>query len=97
MMLIQALKYQEPSVSAWQPIETAPKDGTPLLLWDDFAQLKAHTNDPRWGSEALDYGFPPAVPFVGFWDGEHWQLAHYDAYSYGPTHWMPLPDVPGTA
>lgn len=71
----------------WQPIETAPKDGTELLLYerrerlidDDFIEV--------------DY------VFTGWWNKESyinacWECLEYDAFSHNPTHWMPLPKPP---
>ncbi len=58
----------------WQPIETAPKDATNLLLYDPQDK--------------------PNHFFVGFWNGRKWELAHYSALKYYPTHWMPLPSPP---
>lgn len=59
----------------WQTIETAPKDGTQVLLY--WANQDVKENDGfcrvcRFGS-----------PYIGEWsDGE---------YSYSdPTHWMPI-------
>lgn len=69
-------------LGAWQPIETAPRDGTWVLL--------------TGGSIA--YGWceddkPPMA--VGQRAGDCWQFAWYDSGYYGkyenPTHWMPLP------
>ena len=74
----------------WQPIETAPKDGTWVLLtggtvdgsWDgDTAPMVVVGQYlPPWGSEAI------------------WHFAWYDNGYYGeysnPTHWMPLPEPP---
>jgi hypothetical protein len=76
----------EIKASAWQPIETAPRDGTTVLLFgtqlpfDELRRLK--------------------IPFVfsGYWDemdgawcsdGTTWRGPFYT-----PTHWQPLPPPP---
>lgn len=73
----------------WQPIETAPKDGTWIFLGG------GHTDDeaePRSCAVAqwTDY-------LNGGKTKPHWQFAWYDGGYYGryenPTHWMPLPAI----
>ena len=75
-------------MNEWQPIETAPKDGTWILL----------------SGGNIDYGWdngerPPAVvgQYVLFHRKGSWQFAWYDGGYYGeyenPTHWMPLPEL----
>lgn len=66
----------------WQPIATAPKDGTAFLGWSPYGkwmQLFSWTPGYRgsyWASETC----------MGVtWDRNH-----------QPTHWMPLPDPPTT-
>jgi hypothetical protein len=75
----------------WQPIETAPKDGTAILVYGA---------DPCVYAD--DYGCR-APYFVAYWDNSDtdepiWRYASYDGGYYGacykPTHWMPLPDPP---
>lgn len=79
----------------WQPIETAPKDGTrilstggrPDLHYDDFPETA-----------------PPPEAVVIWWndngqfDPAGWRFCSYDSGYYGdwedPTHWMPLPAPP---
>lgn len=85
-------------MSEWKPIETAPKDGTPILLWggrpdssSDF--IGFDTNTSTFPSETV----------VGWWEeyrpgaGE-WRYCSYDSGIYGewedPTHWTPLPEPP---
>ncbi len=67
----------------WQPIETAPKDGTPMLLWgiDDCNQ------GPKvWlGCWSTGCWYGPA--WVGY---EHRSDTEY----LKPTHWMKLPEPP---
>jgi hypothetical protein len=67
-------------MSEWQPIKTAPKDGTPILIWHQsegthMVQWEEVTNDERQ---------------KGWCDG--W----YDigTFCYLATHWMPLPEPP---
>jgi hypothetical protein len=68
----------------WHPIETAPKDGTLVLL-----HPSGHwTADVNSDCE------------VGYWDVdcEEWIAAGSRADDYtGPTHWMPLPEPPSPA
>ena len=63
----------------WQPIETAPKDGTKILIYDVHALICVCS----W----------EAVPFYGTDDDFGWVSDESDAEIY-PTHWMPLPPFP---
>lgn len=60
--------------SEWQPIETAPEDGTRFLALIPFRKSY---------HQMVGY-FPRHGNFVS-WPGR---------WSYAPTHWMPLPDLP---
>jgi hypothetical protein len=64
---------------AWQPIETAPKDGTKVLLyWKPLPYAKR-----KWGTIRL-----------GRWNGSSWQMEMGGLYRCDCTHWMPLPLPP---
>ena len=75
----------------WQPIETAPKDGTWVLLTGGVI---------FYGWDGDD--FPDCVvgQYVSdqYVSEDKWQFAWYDGGCYGeyehPTHWMPLPAPP---
>ena len=78
----------------WQPIATAPKDGTWILLaggeceWDEADLVKR----------------PVSAQWTNYLNGKindrfaRWQFCWYDGGYYGkyenPTHWMPLPPLP---
>ena len=82
----------------WQPIETAPKDGTDILLFGRCA----------WREYADEYDEPECV--VGYYDkysvneycergaefGSAWRSTTKNPYEdvVQPTHWMPLPKPP---
>lgn len=69
----------------WQPIETAPKDGTAIML------------GARWGAWIGKYlpiyqsGYKPENP----WSSLMLNHDHLSEKRYSPTHWMPLPTPPG--
>lgn len=73
-------------MSEWQPIETAPKDGTMILVWD----------------ESSSPGVVAAYFLSETHDDEEWSgwiygdqlLADADPEGPLPTHWMPLPEPP---
>lgn len=80
-VITSALSAQA-SVVAWQGIESAPEDGTRILVsGGDLTRVQTAEWNPR----------------VGCWDCEEGCLEgparHPDEMS-GPTHWMPLPDPP---
>ena len=79
----------------WQPIETAPKDGTKVDLL--YPYPRGRTIDCWWENEG---------PLAGFWlqrnrpkwkNGEllpegEWDIATLP--NMQPTHWMPSPPLP---
>lgn len=81
-------------MSDWQPIETAEKDGEPVLLYKP---------DERMSGEYILAGY------WGEWpgNGECWiavgggPLGWYSKVVEGlqgcPTHWKPLPEAPNTS
>ena len=69
-------------MSEWQPIETAPKDGTRMIF---FA--------PGNKSRGEDYIDRQIVMKVDRWnENAWWQMRPRNPY----THWMPLPLPPVT-
>lgn len=80
---------------AWQPIETAPKDGTRVMLWRGFIShgswsemIIAEWHDGEWL-----WPDPRENPST---HGEWTDYDLIDGYgdASGPTHWMPLPTPP---
>ena len=74
-----AAAEQERDAARWQPIETAPRDGTLIDLWAGERIANCAWNVPSkcWGER------------IGV--GSGWK---YWAVVLDPTHWMPLPAAP---
>jgi hypothetical protein len=77
------------SEAEWQPIETAPKDGTEVLLF-----MPGYGGRVKLGSFRVDDGFSGN-------ENPLWLDDSYDDFSCGyastpldPTHWMALPLPP---
>ena len=78
----------------WQPIETAPRDGTWLLLANGICD----------GDEGDRTSRPVTAQWTDYLNGGinscygRWQFAWYDGGYVGeyenPTHWMQLPKTP---
>lgn len=71
-------------MSDWQPIATAPKDGTVVLLAND-AHPEMGVHAMAWKAEMghwEGHQFTPGTHGARFWDR--------DATNQ-PTHWQPLP------
>ena len=76
--------YNQFNVLAWQPIETAPRDGTEVIVCKRFEGL--NPNDLRK---------PQHDMAVVMWDGSCWTIdSEFPFYFDDPTHWMPLPEPP---
>lgn len=65
----------------WKPIETAPKDGTEILVRGPQRDGGVYHDVQAWPDG---------------WTGMPWPVALMDYAAGEPTHWMPLPEPPGT-
>jgi hypothetical protein len=76
-LLSAPVAEREPDApGGWQPIETAPKDGTHVLLATDYGGV----GEARWVEDA------------GWWywaNADHTDA--WDGTVHNPTHWLPLP------
>ncbi len=77
----------------WMPIESAPRDGTPILAWS----LGYGARETKMGR------YPEGSPGYAVWArgdgplnyGWVWiEEKHNSAHTWNPTHWMPLPPPP---
>ena len=74
----------------WRPIETAPKDGEPILIWKPNERMVGEYMMAAYWDNSDEPGFVP----VG---GQHKQgyLSSVTGTPQGyPTHWRPLPAPP---
>jgi hypothetical protein len=73
----------------WQPIETAPKDGTAILVWNGlnsgFYTREQDMGVALWRKQAFPGNDRMRWCAKDCCDG---------VTTYEPTHWMPLPDPP---
>ena len=72
----------------WQPIETAPRDGTKIILYVEGSVVEGHFDDHYgWGDDTeAEKWRVVSLPFHGC-DC----CSHPNAL---PTHWHPLPAPP---
>lgn len=76
-------------MSEWQPIETAPKDGTYVLVGNAGGAWVAGY------CATYQSGFSPANPWLSlFLNHDHIKAKAGERRSFVPTHWMPLPKAP---
>lgn len=72
-------------MTSWQPIETAPKDGSSIDVWGKHGRYP----DAFWG-------LPPYGQRC--WCTEQWHTTYDEVYAQKiepqPTHWMPIPGGP---
>lgn len=68
----------------WQSIESAPKDGSDILLFETGRVSIGHW----WSQQTIQHG-KTTSNIEQWWDGRF--LVHIEP---SPTHWMPLPATP---
>jgi hypothetical protein len=78
-------------MNSWQPIETAPKDGTCILVWDG-----SEINTAEWRCandfEVVRHRFLSKT--YGWYIPYSEQDEQGGAVDVQATHWMPLPEPP---
>lgn len=72
---------QGASLSEWQPMETAPKDGTPVL-----GHFNEYSFPVRWIPS-------PVHKHLLGWHVMPWEPVSF-IMVVSPTHWMPIPPPP---
>lgn len=81
-------------VSEWKPIETAPKDGTRVLLAPYMMTAHWEFGDDNWQFHVV----PMKADFTIHYDAEEcapmFYCVSHQTYGIEPTHWMPLPEAP---
>lgn len=91
----------------WQPIETAPKDGTKIDVWvRDFSigeagvvtfQDVGRVTEVYWGEEVYHYFGDTGTKREPDERWVYWDCPHHARLEVGgrrATHWMPLPAPP---
>lgn len=88
-------------MTEWQPIETAPKDGSEVLGFGHYQW--GRISDQYWFDYTKKHGTVGPV-VMRWWEDDcidepfssGWETVTKNPYRDGviPTHWMPLPEPP---
>lgn len=83
-------------MSEWQPISTAPKDGTRILVWVPQSEnvLSVYWDDRftfRFDEKRADESTDYQGEYEGAWtDDAVRSWGDQEKESYEPTHWQPM-------
>jgi hypothetical protein len=92
MRIVGRAIRQQQAAMAWRTIDSAPKDGTRILICGGEYQDASETC-PEWRSLGRSELVHWHDGMESGWRGE--QTETYDEfYWYRPTHWLPLPNPP---
>jgi hypothetical protein len=67
----------------WQPIETAPKDGSDVFLWGYLED--SPFSRPHIGSDER---------YEAYWESDGWRSVHFEGWIVEPMFWFPTPPSP---
>ena len=84
----------------WQPIDTAPKDGTEVLVFrmdcgcTPIIHIAFYKSEKEWEQGEGCYD-ETKEEFIGWWSYTENSVSFSKLEDYTmPTHWMPLPELP---
>lgn len=86
----------------WRPIESAPKDGTEILVYVDVASVPVvhiawYRNKAEWEESGRPSGWDSLEEWEGWWSYTENSVSQTKLEDFKlPTHWMPLPPSPST-
>ena len=79
-------------MTEWQPIETAPKDGSRVLICGSGGEIDIASYTEQWSVRDYfvrhakdDDVYKTVKEECGYWETD---------VAFNPTHWMPLPRPP---
>jgi len=80
--------------TGWQPIESAPKDGTGVLLYPHMATAHWEFGDEQW--IVLEIPLNADRTIMRDWNEKWglWYCLYANVRGVEPTHWMSLPEPP---
>ena len=85
----------------WQPIETAPRDGTEILVWYELATVPIvhiawFNSEHEWHRTGQYFGgWESLDDWLGWWSYTRSSITQERLdEDREPTHWMPLPEPP---
>ena len=92
-------------MSDWQPIETAPKDGSDILVFDCWKGVNpvhqhidyeyARVVQVYWYADHVGFDWPNNKQVHGRWmPRTDARPQHYTTVEVHPIAWMPLPEPP---
>lgn len=87
-------------MTTWQPIETAPMDGTDVLVLFNIASvwvahIAFYRGEAEWQESGQYCWDAPLEDWLGWWSYTRGSVSQEKLDEYRtPTHWMPLPDPP---